>query len=81
MDRLYYTLIRDAIDVAGLCNSLAMNANYRKDVDEATQPSLHSLCDAMFHVKTLLFHAVSRQMASDPQEREIPIRHEVHDSH
>lgn len=81
MDRLYFTLVRDAIEVAGLCNSLATNANYRKDVDEATQPSLHSLCDAMFHVKTLLYHAVGRQMANDPQQREIDISHEVHDNH
>lgn len=81
MDRLYFTLIRDAMEVAGLCNDLANNANYRKDVDEATQPSLHSLCDAVFHVKTLLYHAVGRQMANDPQQREIDISHEVYHNH
>lgn len=81
MDRLYFTLISNAIEVAGLCNDLAKNANYRKDIDEATQPSLHSLYDALYHAKMLLYHAVGRQMANDPQQREIDISHEVHHSH
>lgn len=81
MDRLYFNLVRDAIEVAALCNELVNNANYRKDVDEATQPSLHSLCDAVYNVKKLLYHAIGRQMANDPQQREIDISHEVHHSY
>lgn len=81
MDRLYFKLIEEAHDVAALANSLAMNANYRQDVDEATRPRLAELHKAVSDVQQLLFRAVCRQMKNDPQERDIDIRYEVHNSH
>ena len=73
MDRKYFVLVRQAMETASLANDLAMNANYRKDVDDVTRPRLDSLLDAVFHARTLLFHAVSSQMKNDPQERDIPL--------
>lgn len=81
MDRLYFKLIEEAHDVAALANSLAMNANYRQDVDELTRPRLAELHKAVSDVQQLLFRAVCRQMKNDPQERNIVIRHEVHNSY
>lgn len=81
MDRLYFKIIEEAHDVAALANSLAMNANFRQDVDEKTRPCLVDLHKAISDVQQLLFRAVCRQMKNDPQERDIDIRHEVHDSH
>lgn len=81
MDRMYFKLIEEAHDVAALANSLAMNANYRQDVDEKTRPRLVELHKAVSDVQQLLFRAVCSQMSNDPQERDIEIRHEVHDSH
>ena len=81
MDRLYFKIIEEAHDVAALATSLAMNANYRQDVDEDTRPHLVELHKALSDVQQLLFRAVCHQMKNDPQERDIPIRHEVHDSH
>ena len=81
MDRLYFKLIEVSHDVAALANSLAMNANYRQDVDEETRPRLAELHKAVSDVQQLLFRAVCHQMSHDPQERDIEIRHEVHDNH
>lgn len=81
MDRMYFKLIEVAHEVASLSNSLAMNANFREDVDAATAPHLMEIYKRVSDVQQLLFRAVCSQMANDPQERDIPISHEVHDSH
>lgn len=81
MDRMYFKLIEVAHEVASLSNSLAMNANFREDVDAATAPHLMEIYKRVSDVQQLLFRAVCSQMANDPQQREIDISHEVHDSH
>lgn len=74
MDRMYFKLAEKAIEVASLANALAMNANHREDVDEATRPELMTLYKSVSDVQQLLFRAVCRQMGNDPQEREIDIK-------
>lgn len=74
MDRMYYKLVEKAIEVAGLANALAMNANHREDVDAATRPELMTLHKSLSDVQQLLFRAVCRQMGNDPQERDIDIK-------
>lgn len=74
MDRTYFKLAEKAIEVAGLANALAMNANHREDVDVATRPELMTLYKAVSDVQQLLFRAVCRQMGNDPQERDIDIK-------
>lgn len=85
MNRTYFKLVEKAMDVAGLANHLAMNANYRQDVDEDTRRYLDEYMDAIEHARIVMFLAVSRQMSHDPQERDIDIStrkdHEVHNSH
>ena len=85
MNRTYFKLVEKAMDVAGLANHLAMNANYRPDVDEDTRRYLDEYMEAVEHARSVMFLAVSRQMSHDPQERDIDISirkdHEVHDSH
>lgn len=85
MNRTYFKLVEKAMDVAGLANHLAMNANYRQDVDEDTCRYLDEYMEAIEHARSLMFLAVSRQMSHGPQERDIDISikkdHEVHDSH
>lgn len=73
MDRLYYKIIEKAMDVAGLANHLAMNANYRDDVDQETRPYLKQYLEAIEHARSVMFLAVSRQMSKDPTERDLPI--------
>lgn len=74
MDRMYFKLAEKAIEVAGLANALAMNANYREDVDAATRPELRTLHKALSDAQQMLFRSVCRQMGNDPQEREIDIK-------
>lgn len=85
MNRTYFKLVEKALDVAGLANHLAMNANYRQDVDEDTRRYLDKYMEVIETARSLMFLAVSRQMSHDPQERDIDIstkkNHEVHDSH
>lgn len=85
MNRTYFKLVEKAMDVAGLANHLAMNANYRQDIDEDTRRYLDEYMEAIEHARRVMFQAVSRQMSHDPQERDIDIStkkdHEVHDSH
>ena len=73
MDRMYFKLVEKAIEVAGLANALAMNANHREDVDVATRPELMTLYNALSDVQQMLFRSVCRQMGNDPQERDIDI--------
>lgn len=73
MDRRYFILVRQAQETAGLANDLAKNANFRRDVDDATVHYLDELLEAVNHARMALYHAVSRQMRNDPQEREIRI--------
>lgn len=85
MNRTYFKLVEKAMDLAGLANHLAMNANFRPDVDEDTRRHLDEYMEAIEHARSVMFLAVSRQMSYDPQERDIDISirkdHEVHDSH
>lgn len=85
MNRTYFKLTQKAMEVASLANDLAMNANYRQDVDEDTRRYLDEYMEAIEHARSVMFLAVSRQMSHDPQERDIDISirkdHEVHDSH
>lgn len=74
MDRMYFKLVEVATEVVGLANALAMNANYREDVDAATCPELRTLHKAVSDVQQMLFKAVCRQMSKDPQERDIDIK-------
>ena len=74
MDRMYFKLAEKAIEVAGLANALAMNANHREDVDDATRPELMTLHKVVSDVQQMLFKAVCRQMGNDPQERDIDIK-------
>lgn len=74
MDRMYFKLVEKAIEVASLANALAMNANYREDVDAATRPELRTLHQAASDLQQMLFKAVCRQMGNDPQERDIDIK-------
>jgi len=84
MNRAYFKLVEKAMDVAGLANHLAMNANYRQDVDEDTRRYLDEYMAAIEHARSVMFLAVSRQMSHDPQERNINLtprsEHEVHNS-
>lgn len=72
------------MEVASLANDLAMNANFRPDVDEDTRRYLDEYMAAVEHARSVMFLAVSRQMSHDPQERDIDITkkasHEVHNS-
>lgn len=85
MIRTYFKLVEKAMDVAGLANHLAMNANYRQDVDEDTRRHLDEYMAAIEHARSVMFLAVSRQMRHDPTERDIDLstqkKHEVHNSH
>lgn len=85
MNRTYFKLVEKALDVAGLANHLAMNANFRPDIDEDTRRYLDEYMKAIEHARSVMFLAVSRQMSHDPQERDINISirkdHEVHDGH
>lgn len=85
MNRTYFKLVEKALDVACLANHLAMNANYRQDVDEDTRRYLDEYMEAIEHARSVMFLAVSRQMSHDRQERDIDISirkdHEVHNSH
>lgn len=81
MDSRYFRLVRQAQEVAALCNDLAMNANHRPDVDASTQKYLEEYEEAIGHARSLMFLAVSRQMAHDPQERDIDISHAIHHNH
>lgn len=85
MTRKYFKLVEKAMEIASLANSLAMNANYRQDVDEETRHHLDEYIQAVESARRVMFLAVSRQMSHDPQERDIDITthssHEVHDSH
>lgn len=85
MIKTYFKLTEKAMEIASLANSLAMNANYRQDVDEETRRHLDEYIQAVESARRVMFLAVSRQMSHDPQERDIDILtrkgHEVHDSH
>lgn len=61
------------MEIASLANSLAMNANYRQDVDEETRHHLDEYIQAVESARRVMFLAVSRQMSHDPQERDIDI--------
>lgn len=74
MNRMYFKLVEVSTEVVGLANALAMNANYRDDVDAATRPELMTLYKAVYEVQQMLFRAVCRQMRNDPQERDIDIK-------
>lgn len=84
MIRTYFKLTQKAMEVASLANDLAMNANFRPDVDEDTRRYLDEYMAAVEHARSVMFLAVSRQMSHDPQERDIDITkkasHEVHNS-
>lgn len=73
MDRLYYKIIEAAMETAQLANHLAMNANYRDDVDQETRQYLAEYYNAVHSARDIMYHAVGRQMAKDSQERDIPI--------
>lgn len=73
MIRTYFKLVEKAMEIASLANSLAMNANYRPDVDEDTRRYLDEYIAAVDHVRNVMFRAVSRQMSHDPNERDINI--------
>lgn len=85
MIKTYFKLTEKAMEIASLANSLAMNANYRPDVDEDTRRYLDEYIQAVESARRVMFLAVSRQMSHDPQERDIDLTtrkdHEVHDSH
>lgn len=73
MDRLYFKIVEAAMETAQLANHLVMNANYRNDVDVETRQHLVEYYTAVHSARDILYHAVGRQMAKDPQERDIPI--------
>lgn len=85
MIRTYFLLTQKAMEVASLANDLAMNANYRQDVDEDTRRYLDKYMEVIEQARRLMFLAVSRQMSHDPQERDIDLsirnEHEIHNSH
>ena len=84
MIRTYFKLTEMAMEIASLANSLAMNANFRPDVDEDTRRYLDEYIAVVDHARSVMFLAVSRQMSHDPQERDIDLTirkdYEVHDS-
>lgn len=84
MIKAYFKLTEKAMEIASLANNLAMNANYRPDVDEETRRYLDEYMAAIEHARSVMFLAVSRQMSHDPQERDIDLtprsEHEVHNS-
>lgn len=71
MDRLYFKLVEKCADCVGLANALAMNANFREDVDQETCKFLLQYLEAVEHARSVLFLAVSRQMKNDPTERDL----------
>lgn len=73
MDRRYFVLVQKAQETAGLANDLVKNANYRRDVDDETVHYLDDLLEVVNHARVVLYHAVSRQMRNDPQERDIKL--------
>lgn len=84
MIRTYFKLTEKAMEIASLANSLAMNANYRQDVDDDTRQYLDEYMAALEQARRVMFLAVSRQMSHDPHERDIDITkktsYEVHNS-
>lgn len=71
MDRLYFKLVEKCADCVSLANALAMNANYREDVDQETRKHLLQYHEAVEHARSVLFLAVGRQMKNDPTERDL----------
>lgn len=71
MDRLYFKLVEKCTDLVVMANSLAMNANFREDVDQETRKHLLQYYEAVEHARSVLFLAVSRQMKNDPTERDL----------
>lgn len=73
MDKLYFKIVEAAMETAQLASRLAMNANYRDDVDQETSPYLTQYFGAIEYARCIMFLAVTRQMKNDPTERDIPI--------
>ena len=73
MDKRYFKLMEKAAEIAGLCSDLAMNANYRADIDAATRPRLAEYLEAIENLRFMMYLAVSRQGRDDPQERDVDI--------
>lgn len=71
MDRLYFKLVEKCTDLVVMANSLAMNANFREDVDQETRKHLLQYYEAVETARSVLFRAVSRQMKNDPTERDL----------
>ena len=71
MDRLYFKLVEKCADCVCLANALAMNANYREDVDQETRKFLPQYFEAVEKARSVLFMATSRQMKNDPTERDL----------
>lgn len=70
MDRLYFKIALAATDLSMKANYLAMNANYREDIDQATCPFLPQIYEVVNNAVEVLNLALMRQRITDPNVRD-----------
>lgn len=70
MDRLYFKIVEASTELARNANYLAMNANYRDDIDQATCPILPQIYEAVSNARKVIEVALIRQRMTDPVVRD-----------
>lgn len=66
MDRLYFKLVDESTNLVTSANFLAMNANYRDDIDQATRPILPQIYKAVSNARKVIELALIRQRMTNP---------------
>lgn len=61
MDRAYYQLIEDAIEIVRLSTAIAKNADYRDEIKRATDSIIVDACREHQRVIRILNDAIRRQ--------------------
>lgn len=61
MDRQYYQLIVDAIDITRLATAVVQNADYKPQIKAATDPLLIDATKTLQYTRDLLLEILDRQ--------------------
>lgn len=70
MDSLYFKIVEEATELAKNANYLAMNSNYRDDMDQAIGPFLPQIYEVVHSARDFITSALMRQRITDPNVRD-----------
>lgn len=70
MDRLYFKIVEASTELAKYANYLAMNANYRDEIDQVTRQMLPQIYEVVNSARDIMLTTLNIQKNIKPTVRE-----------